>query len=57
MAGKGILTKTECGTWLFRLVLDGKVIDRIEVDAVLIATEDEIAKDEDAAAKDVWDKL
>jgi hypothetical protein len=32
MAGKGRLQKTDAGTWIFQLVVDGKIIDSIEVD-------------------------
>jgi len=42
MAGKGVLAKTEHGTYLFRLIVDGKILDRIEVDEVMLATEREI---------------
>lgn len=56
MAGKGILAKTEHSTYMFRLIMDGKVLDRIEVDEVMIATEKEVEMLGEAEfAKQYWD--
>lgn len=55
MAGKGLLTKTECGTFIFRLIMDGKVIDRIEIDSLFLVGKDaDIESDEERIVKAVW---
>lgn len=43
MAGIAIISTTEYGTTMIRLVHEGKIIDRIEVDSVVNADENEIA--------------
>jgi hypothetical protein len=43
MAGIAIISTTEYGTTMIRLVHDGKIVDRIEVDSVISANENEIA--------------
>jgi hypothetical protein len=43
MSGIAIISTTEYGTTMIRLVHEGKVIDRIEVDSVINADEKEIA--------------
>lgn len=39
MSGKGIVSKTDRNTVIFRLVQDGKIVDRIEVDDVYVIDE------------------
>lgn len=55
MAGKGIISRTAHNTVMFRLIIDGKVMDRIEVDDVYEIPESEIGDNESVIAKEVWD--
>jgi hypothetical protein len=55
MAGKGIISKTEHNTAIFRLVLDGNIIDRIEVDELVEIPESDMGRNENIFAKKVWD--
>lgn len=59
MAGKGIISKTDCNTYIFRLIMDGVVIDRIEVDELFGKAcsflENDIAEKEESIAKQIWE--
>ena len=43
MAGTLVISKSEYNSYMARLIHDGKVIDRIEIEAVIVCDEDEIS--------------
>lgn len=51
MAGKGIISKTENNTAIFRLVIDGKIMDRIEVDDLFVIPETEMENETEIARR------
>lgn len=57
MSGIALITKTDCKTVMIRLVHDGQVVDRYEVERVhFLPSEQELADNEAEYAKNLWEE-
>jgi len=56
MSGIAVISKTDVETIMIRLIHNGSVIDRIEVDKVFYKAEDQIENNEKEVARNLWEE-